>query len=84
MFLRTVLQLLVTANFVLLPILVMEAKRSSETAFLTRATRHDITEDRIRHSSSLVENLGEMSGFQFIRKLIKPQSQNVSCQAERK
>jgi hypothetical protein len=65
MFLRSVLQLLVTANIVpstlILFTLTMEAIRSSETSYcivfiqpskhpvLTRATRHHMPEDRILH-----------------------------------
>jgi hypothetical protein len=49
LFLRRVLRLLVTANGVpSLPIrvtLMMEAIRSSETSFLTEATRSNISED---------------------------------------
>jgi hypothetical protein len=49
-FLRSVRQLLVTANVPSSPILVthmMKAPSSSETSVLTRATRGDIREDAI-------------------------------------
>jgi hypothetical protein len=50
----SVLQLLVTANFVpsslILVILMMGALRSSETSFLTRTTLRNIPEDGILHS----------------------------------
>jgi hypothetical protein len=53
-FLRSVLQLLVTANVVpgspILVNLMMKEKRSSETSFLTRDTRRNISEDDILHS----------------------------------
>jgi hypothetical protein len=53
-FLRSVLRLLVTANVVpsspILVELMMEAKRSSETSVLTRATRRHIQEYNILHS----------------------------------
>jgi hypothetical protein len=53
-FLRSVLQLLVTANIVLLSLilttLMMEATRLSEISVLTSATRPNITEDDILHS----------------------------------
>jgi hypothetical protein len=53
-FLRSVLQLLVTANVVpnslILVILMMWAKRSSETWDLTRVTRRHIPGDRILHT----------------------------------
>jgi hypothetical protein len=59
-FLRSMLWLLVTASFVpSSPIhvtLVMEALRSSETLFVTTATRRNIPEDGILHSH-LRENL---------------------------
>jgi hypothetical protein len=52
-FLRSVLQLLVTVNIVpgslILLTLVMEGMRSSETSVLTRATRRHIREDGILH-----------------------------------
>jgi hypothetical protein len=51
---RSMLQLLVTANVVysslILFTLIMEAVRSSETSVLTRATRRLIAEDGILHS----------------------------------
>jgi hypothetical protein len=52
-FLRSMCQLLVTANIPSSPILLtlmMEALHSSVTPVLTRATRHDIPEDSIFHS----------------------------------
>jgi hypothetical protein len=53
-FLRSELQLLVTANYVpssmILFSLMMVAIRSSETSVLIRATRRDIPEDGILHS----------------------------------
>jgi hypothetical protein len=52
---RSVLQLLATAKVVpssrILVALMMEALRSFETSFLTRATRRNIPEGGIRHSS---------------------------------
>jgi hypothetical protein len=53
MFLRSVLQLLVIANFTRSPILValmMEAIRSSETLVLIRAPRRNMPEDGILYS----------------------------------
>jgi hypothetical protein len=53
-FLRSVLQLLVTANVIpillVLSTLMIEAIRSSETSVLTRHKRHHIKEDGILHS----------------------------------
>jgi hypothetical protein len=49
-FLRTVLQLLVTANVhSSLTVRLMEALRSSETSILTRSTQPRIPEDGIPH-----------------------------------
>jgi hypothetical protein len=54
LFLRSVLQLLVTANIVrsptILVTLTMEAIHSSETMVLTRATRRNIPEYGIPHT----------------------------------
>jgi hypothetical protein len=54
MFLRSVLRLLVTADLFLarliLSILMMEGRRSSEMSVLTRATPRHIAEDGIPHS----------------------------------
>jgi hypothetical protein len=59
-FLRSVLQLLVTANVVpsspILFTLMVNAIHSSETSILTIATRRHIPEDGILHSQGL-ENL---------------------------
>jgi hypothetical protein len=53
-FISSVLQLLVTANFVpsslILVIPMMEAMDSSKTSVLTRATRRHIPDDDILHS----------------------------------
>jgi hypothetical protein len=53
-FLRSVLRLLVTANFVLsssnVVTLRIEVRRSSETSVLIRATRRHIREDGILHT----------------------------------
>jgi hypothetical protein len=58
-FLRSVLQLSVTANVrtsLILSTLKMEATRSSETSFRTRSTRRCIPEDGVLHSHDC-ENL---------------------------
>jgi hypothetical protein len=56
-FLRSVLQLLVTANFVssslIISTLMMKAIRSSETSVLTRAIQHHIPEDGILYGDHL-------------------------------
>jgi hypothetical protein len=62
MFLRSVLQLLVTANFpssLILFSLTMEAIRSSETPVLTAATRCHIPQDSILliHKLSTINSL---------------------------
>jgi hypothetical protein len=53
LFLRIVLQLLVTAKTVLSSLilftLIMEVIRCPETSVLTRATRHHIPEDGVLH-----------------------------------
>jgi hypothetical protein len=56
--LRSVLQLLVTTNIVpgslITSILTMEAKHSSESSVLTRATQRHIPKDDILHSHTRV------------------------------
>jgi hypothetical protein len=70
-FLRSMLQLLVTANVVpILPVLVtlmMEAICSSETPVLIRATWHKIPEDGILHSHCR-ENLKSKMKIRLLQK----------------